>query len=530
MQWWKQSVVYQIYPRSFQDSNGDGVGDIPGIILRLDELRELGVGVIWLSPVYRSPGVDNGYDISDYRDIDPKFGTLLDMDRLIAEAKERGMRIIMDLVINHTSDQHSWFQMSRRRMPPYEDYYIWSDKPNNWTGFFGGGVWQWDELRGQYYLHLFAKEQPDLNWRSPDVMAEIQAVMRFWLDRGVAGFRCDVINLLYKQSLDNGKRDLIITGLEHYISAEGTHEILRRLRSEVLNRYDCFTVGETVFVTPKMANDLCAPERGELDMVFGFEHMETDQIAVKWFKRKFDLKRFGNAISKWQNEVQWSALYLENHDQPRSVSRFGDDGKHWKKSAKLLCTMLMTLRGTPFIYQGQEIGMTNFDFTSIDDIKDVESRNIYNMARKLRFPAAYQWKIIRDTSRDNARQPMQWDDTANAGFTVGRPWLKANANYMSINYAAQKSDPNSVLNYYKKMIAVRAGSDILLHGSYRQIEASSRIFAYEREYEGERLTVLLNFSDDILTTPVTGDVLIGNYDRESFNGTLFPWEAAVIEG
>ena len=535
LKWWQERVVYQIYPRSFQDTNGDGIGDLQGIIAHLDELRDLGVGIIWLSPVYPSPNVDYGYDISDYKGIHPEFGTMADMDELLVEAEKRDIKIVMDLVINHTSDQHPWFQESRDKNSPYRDYYIWrpgrgNRPPNNWSGFFGGGTWQYDDRSGEYYLHLFAKNQPDLNYYNPKVLEEVKDIMRFWLDKGVAGFRCDVINILYKSSLDDGKRSLILTGSEHYLSQEGTHEILRTLRQEVLDNYDCFTVGETVFVTPKTALDLMAPERQELDMIFSFEHMETDQYIVKWFKRKFHAGRFAESISKWQHALPWNANYFENHDQPRSVSRFGHAGEYWEKSAKLLCIMLFTLRGTPFIYQGQEIGMTNFDFTSMDDLQDVESHNIYGIAKRLGFPKALRWKIIRATSRDNARTPMQWSAAPHGGFSTVRPWLGVNENHKRINLESQKGDPNSIWSMYKTMIALRAGSETLKAGDFEALQISRDLFVYRRRFERENLVVLLNFSTQEKSTAYEGAALVvSNYDREAYDGRLKPYEAVVLK-
>lgn len=531
--WWQDTVVYQIYPRSFADTDGDGIGDIPGIISRLDYLHDLGIKVIWLSPVYRSPDADNGYDISDYRDIDPRYGTLQDMETLIAEAEKRGLRIIMDLVINHTSDEHEWFKKSRDPESPYRDYYIWrpgknGGPPNNWTSFFGGDCWKKDERSGEYYLHLFAEKQPDLNYYNPRVLAEIKDIMRFWLDKGIAGFRCDVINIIYKTSLDDGRKRLVLTGSEHYISQPGTHEILRTLRKEVLSSYDCFTVGETVFVTPQMGRDLTDEKRGELDMIFSFEHMETDQFFVKWFRRKFSPVRFARSIATWQNALEWNAIYLENHDQPRSVSRFGDDGAYWSQSAKLLCTMLFTLKGTPFMYQGEEIGMTNFDFTSIDQLQDVESHNIYRMAQKLHIPSSYRWKMMQRTSRDNARTPMQWNDGPYAGFTTGTPWLGINANHTRINAASQEDDPESILSYYKEMIAFRSASPVLRAGSFAVVKITKRLFIYERELAGERIQVLLNFSPRTLKVKSHGEVLLSSYGRASYDGTLRPWEAILL--
>ena len=532
--WWQERLVYQIYPRSFQDTNGDGIGDLTGIIAHLDELKDLGVGILWLSPVYPSPNADNGYDISDYRGIHPEYGTMADMDRLIEEAGKRDIKIIMDLVINHTSDEHPWFQQSRDKNSPYRDYYIWKPGmnkklPNNWTSFFAEDCWEYDEKSGEYYLHLFARKQPDLNWHNPRVLEEIKDILRFWLDKGIAGFRCDVINILYKTSLDNGSKKLVLTGSEHYLSRDGTHEILRTLRREVLDQYDCFTVGETVFVTPKTGKELCDESRHELNMIFSFAHMETDQIFVKWFKRKFHAGRFASTIAKWQNALEWNANYLENHDQPRSVSRFGNDGPYWAHSAKLLCTLLLTLRGTPFIYQGQEIGMTNFDYADMEQIQDVESKNIYRMAKRLHIPAGLRWRMIKATSRDNARTPVQWDDSPNAGFTTGKPWLGINNNYNYINMISQMKDPDSIRNFYKTMIALRMGSDILKFGTFVPIKTSKQLFIYKREFKGESLMVLLNFSGRTQKVSFKSNVVLSNYLNKGFDGLLQPYEAVIMK-
>lgn len=530
-QWWKERIIYQIYPRSFQDSNGDGVGDIPGIISRLDELADLGVGAIWLSPVYPSPNEDNGYDISDYRGIHPEYGTMADMEELIARAGERDIKIIMDLVINHTSDRHTWFQRSRDKDSTYRDYYIWSKgkpeggPPNNWTSFFAEKCWEFDELSGEYYLHLFAKSQPDLNWHNPQVMTEVDSILRFWLNKGVAGFRCDVINVLYKSSLEDGKKQLALTGSEHYLSQQGTHEILRSLRARVLDQYDAFTVGETAFITPKIAHDFVDPERRELDQVFPFEHMETDQFFVKWFRRPFRPKPFFEALAKWQQELSWNAVYLENHDQPRSVTRFGDDGVYWEKSAKSLATLLLTLRGTPYIYQGQEIGMTNFDFTSIDELNDVESRNVNAMAKGLRLPGWYRWQMMRTTSRDNARTPYQWDGTEGGGFTTGKPWLGMNANRKDINFAAQKDDAESILSWYKTLIAFRKATPDLVEGEFKALKITDQIFVYRR---GKGHLVAINLSGKPVRMGAKGTLELSNYGRGKYNGVLLPYEAVIL--
>ena len=534
MEWWKDAIVYQIYPRSFQDSNGDGIGDIPGIVSRLDHLQELGVGAVWLSPVYPSPNDDNGYDISDYKDINPEYGTLEDMDRLILEARRRGIRVLMDLVVNHTSTSHEWFEKSRRRIAPYTDYYYWAPPgpdgglPNNWTGFFGEDCWQWDEVRGEYYLHLFARTQADLNYHCPQVLEEVKDILRFWLDRGVAGFRCDVINILWKDSLEDGKKRLALTGLEHYLSLEGTHEILRCLR-KVLDGYKAFTVGETVFVTPDMARDLCAPDRGELDLLFSFEHMETDQYYIKWLKREFRPKPFFEALIKWQRELPWNAIYLENHDQPRSIPRFGCDG-YWRESGKLLATLLLTLRGTPFLYQGQEIGMVDFDFDGVDQLNDVESRNVNRILTACHVPERLKWKIIARTSRDNARTPMQWDDGPNAGFTTAeRAWLGVNRNYHFVNLADQERDPDSIWSWYKDLSALRREREALRRGDFLWLEATHKVFVYRRRLGAESVTVALNFSGRPARVGSRGTLLRSNYRREGFDGRLSPWEAVILE-
>ncbi len=531
--WWKEGVVYQIYPRSFQDTNGDGIGDIQGIIEHLDDLLDLGIGTIWLSPVYKSPNVDNGYDISDYRGIHPDFGTMDDMDQLIEETTKRNIRLIMDLVINHTSNEHPWFQASRDPESPYRSYYYWREgiagkAPNNWTSFFAEDCWEFDTQSNAYYLHLFAKKQPDLNYHNPKVLEEIKDIMRFWLNKGISGFRCDVINIIYKSSLENGKKKLILTGSEHYLSQEGAHVILRSLRRDVLKDFDCFTVGETVFVTPEMGRDLSDESREELDMIFSFEHMETDQIFVKWFKRKFSPERFSKSLSKWQTALEWNANYLENHDQPRSVSRFGDDGKYWAESAKMLATLLLMLRGTPFIYQGQEIGMTNFDFSSIEELRDIESFNVNKMARGLLLPQKTRFKMLQATSRDNARTPYQWNREHNAGFSTGKPWINVNKNYFKINHMEQKVNPGSVLCYYKKAIKVRGENDVLIYGTFEAKKTSSNVFIFQRKLAGDLATVILNFGTKTHTVNMTGKVILSNYDKEYFNGILLPYEAVVL--
>lgn len=531
--WWKRKIIYQIYPMSFCDSNGDGIGDLPGIISRLDYLQRLGVGALWLSPVYPSPNKDNGYDISDYCEIHPNYGTLADMDRLIAEAKKRDIRIIMDLVINHTSDRHEWFQKSRRREEPYTDFYIWrkgekGKKPTNWGSFFGEDCWEYDEVRGEYYLHLFAKEQPDLNYHNEKVIAAIEDVMRFWLDRGVAGFRCDVINIIYKEAIKNGRWRPALTGCEYYLSTPGCHRVLHRLNRDVLSRYDAFTVGETVFVTPKMADDLVNPQREELCTVFSFEHMETDCFKIKWFLRKFKPDRFFACLTKWQNALPWNTVYLENHDQPRSVSRYGNDAEYHDQSAKALATLLLTLRGTPFLYEGEEIGMTNFDFPDMEKVRDVESINIWNMGKRLHLPYGLRWRMIKTKSRDNARTPMQWDDSINGGFSAGTPWLSVNGNYPRINVKRQEDDPGSVLSYYRQLIAFRNGSRVLQEGDFTELYRKNGVYAYRRACDGEALTVVISLAEGERKNPALGEVVCSNYGRETAPARLAPYEALVL--
>ncbi len=532
--WWKDEVIYQIYPMSFCDSNGDGIGDIKGIISKLDYLKELGVGALWLSPVYASPNEDNGYDISDYCAIHENYGTMDDMDALILEAKRRGLRIIMDLVINHTSNQHEWFQKSRQRIEPYTDYYIWQkgengQKPSNWGSFFGEDCWEYDELRQEYYLHLFAKGQPDLNYHNEAVINAVEDVMRFWLEKGVAGFRCDVINILWKNSLANGRPRIALTGCEHYISTDGLHTLLSRFNSEVFSKYDCYTVGETVFVTPKMADDLVNPQRKELDTIFSFEHMETDCFGVKWLLRDYSPDRFIKTLFNWQTSLDWNTLYFENHDQPRSVSRFGDDEQFHYISAKALATLLLTLRGTAFIYEGQELGMTNFDYSGMEEVKDVESQNIWALTERLHLPKTLRWKMISTKSRDNARTPMQWTSGQNGGFSSGTPWLKPNSNYTYINAKDQTDDKNSILSYYKKLLSLRKSSEALRKGSFKTVYCRGGVAVFERETDGEKLCTVINLTAHRRPSPVCGRALISNYSRRIVGGTLKPYEAAVLK-
>ena len=496
----KDAVIYQIYPRSYKDTDGDGLGDIRGIIESLDHIAALGITHIWLSPVYKSPDDDNGYDIADYKSIQPAFGTMEDFDELVAEAKKRGIGIVMDLVINHTSDEHEWFRRALAGEEKYRNYYIIEKGkngklPNNWGNFFAECPWaKFGDSEDEYYLHLFSKKQPDLNWHNPDVLEEVKSIMRFWLDRGVVGFRCDVINVIYKSSLENGKKQLVLTGQEHFLSQEGCHKILQELRREVLEPYGAFAVGETVFVDTEKAHDLCDVARGELDMIFYFEHMECDQVFVKWFKTRLKAQKLMKTLTKWQNALEWNACYFENHDQPRFISRFPDLGEHRAEASKMMAGLLMTLRGTPFVFEGQEIGMTNGDFKDLSEVEDIESHNIYAMAKGLGIPKRIRWKMIQRTSRDNARTPMQWSGEEGAGFTSGKPWLKINGNYNEVNVASEAEKQDGVLAFWKRMIEMRKSERALSYGDFRVIHEGKQIYAFARELEGKMLISVSNMS------------------------------------
>ncbi|MBR2930121.1 MAG: alpha-glucosidase [Clostridia bacterium] len=530
------TVVYQIYPRSYMDSDGDGIGDIPGIISRLDYIASLGVNTIWLSPVYASPDDDNGYDISDYKAIQPHFGTMEDFDRLIAEARARGIDIVMDLVINHTSDEHEWFRRALAGEEKYRNYYIIKEGkggklPNNWGNFFAECPWtKFGDSENEYYLHLFSKKQPDLNWHNPDVLAEIEDIMHFWLEKGVAGFRCDVINIIYKNSYEDGKKKLILTGSEHYLSTDGCHEILAKLRSACLEPYKAWAVGETVFVDIDQARKLTDVDRGELDMAFSFEHMEVDQVIVKWFRTKLKPKKLMRTISKWQTGLDWNAVYFENHDQPRFISRLVGARGYREEASKMMAGLVMTLRGTPFIFEGQEIGMTNFDYEDMSDVMDIESHNIYNLLSSLHLPKRLRWRMIRLTSRDNARTPMQWTDGEHAGFTEGTPWLKVNGNHKTVNVKTEERKADGVLAFWKRMIALRKTSDALKEGGFEPLYEGGRIYAYRRRCEGESLVAIFNMTAKEAKLPralkVEGEVIASNYDTHG--DALLPFEFELI--
>ncbi|MCR5416267.1 MAG: alpha-glucosidase [Pseudobutyrivibrio sp.] len=533
--WWKNSICYQIYPRSFCDSNGDGIGDIPGIISKLHYLKELGVDIIWLCPVYPSPNHDNGYDISDYTAINPEFGTMDDMDKLISRAKRLGIKIIMDLVINHTSDEHEWFKRALAGDEEYKDFYYFrkgngNKKPNNWKSFFGGDAWQ-KVGDDEYYLHLFSEHQPDLNWHNPKVYEKVSEIMRFWLDKGIYGFRCDVINIIYKQSLEDGATNNGLVGMEHYLNTEGCHELLARFNKEIWSKYKTFVVGETVAVTPEDMQLLCSEHRGELDLGFFFEHMDVDSRGSKWYKKKYYPNCLIKILDKWQNSVDYTANYLENHDQIRSVNHFGDTEKFWRESATMLCGMNLSLKGMPFIYQGQEIGMTNGDFTSIEELRDVESYNAEREMAQKGIIKCIRRKLVLNTSRDNARTPMQWDNSEKAGFTDGEPWLKINSNKSFINVEAEQNDENSVLNFYRKMIDYRRNSKALTEGTYRKVAGPRDVYIFTREAPEERLYVYCNMTSNVKEVEFYGDTIVfGNYKKENRTEKyLLPYEFRIVK-
>ena len=535
----KNAVIYQIYPRSYRDTNGDGLGDIRGIIDSLDYLASLGITHIWLSPVYKSPDDDNGYDIADYKSIQPAFGTMEDFDELVAKARERGIGIVMDLVINHTSDEHEWFQRALAGEEKYRNYYIIrkgknGKLPNNWGNFFAECPWaKFGDSEDEYYLHLFSKKQPDLNWHNPEVMEEVKSIMRFWLDRGVVGFRCDVITIIYKSSLEDGKPQLVLTGQEHFLSQEGCHKILQELRREVLEPYGAFAVGETVFVDVDEAHKLCDAARGELDMIFYFEHMECDQVFVKWFKTRLSLKKLMRTLTKWQTELEWNACYFENHDQPRFISRFPDLGSHRADASRMMAGLLMTMRGTPFVYEGQEIGMTNGDFKDLSEVEDIESHNIFAMAKGLGIPRPIRWKMIQRTSRDNARTPMQWSGGEGAGFTSGKPWLKINGNYKTVNVADELAEEDGVLAFWKKMIALRKSDEVLIEGDFKPIYERGSVYAFEREYKGRSLVTVCNMSSKTVELPAKlkkcGKQILSSNKKGGCPCKLYPFEFRLYE-
>ena len=545
--WWKEAVVYQIYPRSFCDSNGDGIGDLNGITSKLDYLKELGIDVIWLSPVYKSPNDDNGYDISDYEDIMTEFGTMDDFDKMLAAAHERGIKIVMDLVVNHTSDEHPWFVESRSSKDNEKrDYYIWKEgkdgkEPTNWGSAFSGPAWKYDEKTDMYYLHLFSVKQPDLNWENPKVRKEVFDMMTRWCEKGIDGFRMDVISLISKPE---GYPDAKVVGLygDMGICANGpkVHDYLKEMNEKVLSKFDIMTVGETAGVTLEEAKKYANTDGSELNMVFQFEHMDLDGgEKFKWSTKPMPLVPLKENLSKWQkglDGVAWNSLYFCNHDQPRIVSRLGDESDAYRElSAKCIATCLHMMQGTPYVYQGEELGMTNTVFNSVDDFRDLESINAY---RELVESGLYtdedMFPKIAHKSRDNARTPMQWDASENAGFTTGKPWIAVNPNYKKINVADQLKREDSVFHYYQKLIRLRKENEIIVYGNYELLlPEDENIFAYIRTLDNQKLLVVCNFSKSEQKFDFSGyenaKVLISNYNRDARkDGILKPYEAIVL--
>ena len=551
--WWKESVVYQIYPRSFCDSNGDGIGDLNGITGKLDYLKELGIDVIWLSPVYKSPNDDNGYDISDYQAIMDEFGTMEDFDRMLATAHEKGIKIMMDLVVNHTSDEHKWFIESRKSTDnPYRDYYIWrpakedGSLPNNWGSCFSGPAWEYDKTTDMYFLHLFSKKQPDLNWDNPAVRQDVFDMMNWWLKKGVDGFRMDVISLISKEPGLPDKEPGINGYATFNVSANGphVHEYHQEMRQKALNNADTITVGECSGVTLEEAKKYARSDEKELNMVFQFEHMDvdSDEKAGKWTTRKMDLRNLKKILTRWQKGLQdiaWNSLYWENHDQPRSVSRFGNDSDEYREiSAKMLATCIHMMQGTPYVYQGEELGMTNCPFNTLDNFRDLESINAFHeLTEQGKMTEEDMMAAIGYKGRDNARTPMQWDDSAYAGFSTANPWIMVNPNYTKINAKDQVNREDSVFKYYQKLIKLRHESELIVYGTYDLIlDDDKDIYAYIRTLGDKKLIVYCNFSENTREVELpeeftNGKVLISNYIDAKVNHkiTLRPYEAIVIQ-
>ncbi|MEH6992574.1 alpha-glucosidase [Neobacillus drentensis] len=545
-QWWKKSVVYQIYPRSFMDGNGDGIGDLKGILEKLDYLKELGIDVIWLSPVYDSPNDDNGYDIRNYQAIMNEFGTMDDFDQLLKEIHKRDMKLIMDLVVNHTSDEHDWFVESKKSKDnPYRDYYIWREKPNNWGSVFGGSAWEYDEKTNEYYLHLFSKKQPDLNWENPKLREEVYQMMKFWLDKGIDGFRMDVINFISKHPElpdgEKGEGQTFGDGSRYFMNGPRIHEFLHEMNQEVLSNYPAMTVGEMPGASPDDAISYTDPDRKEVNMIFTFEHMDLDSApGGKWNLKPLHLPDLKENLAKWQNALHnkgWNSLYWNNHDQPRIVSRFGDDQSYRVESAKMLATCLHFMQGTPYIYQGEEIGMTNVKFDSLEDYRDIETMNMYKERIALGYSHEEIMKSIYVKGRDNARTPIQWDTTANGGFTTGTPWIRVNPRYDEINVKAALEDPQSIFYFYQKLIALRKEMDIIIEGDFKLLlEDSTEVFAYERNWKDEQLLVLCNFSstevavrdEELLEKMEGSELVISNYESGNMS-VLRPYEAVVLK-
>ncbi|MFL2077250.1 glycoside hydrolase family 13 protein [Marinilactibacillus psychrotolerans] len=538
MTWWKNLVVYQIYPRSFQDSNGDGIGDIPGIIKRLDYLQTLGVNAVWLSPVYESPNDDNGYDISNYEAIHPEYGTMDDMNNLIAEADKRNIRIIMDQVVNHTSDEHPWFQEAiRDKTSKYRDYYIWrapvnGREPNDLKSAFGGSAWEYDEKSGQYYLHIFSRKQPDLNWENKEMRQDIYKMMNFWLDKGIGGFRMDVIDLLGKDP------DQKITG-----NGPKLHDFLKEMHQKTFGNYDVMTVGESWVLTPETAPLFADEGRNELNMMFQFEHLMIDELpeTSKWDLKKLDLIELKQVFNKWQTgipDTTWNSLFWDNHDTPRIVSRYGNDKKYRVESAKMLAILLHLMKGTPYIYQGEEIGMTNLAINHISEVQDIESYRLYHEKLAQGWTEEQIIEAINTKGRDNARTPMQWADSAKGGFTTGTPWMKVNSNIQEINVEEALKDENSVFYTYQKLIQLRKEHTVVIDGEFKMMLLDHpKIFAYERQNSDTTWLIVANFSDQETKLSLSDkeqivEVIISNSNKKAYNLkelNLSPYETFVVE-
>ena len=504
--WWKEAVAYQIYPRSFMDSNGDGIGDIQGIIAKLDYLKELGIDVIWVCPMFKSPNDDNGYDISDYQKIMDEFGTMADFDQLLQEVHDRGMKLILDLVINHTSDEHPWFIESRSsKEHPKRDWYIWRDgkngeEPNNWESIFGGSAWEYDEKTNQYFLHIFSRKQPDLNWENPEVRNSLYEMINWWLDKGIDGFRVDAISHIKKEP---GLKDMpnpddlkYVSSFDKHMNVKGIHTFLKELKEETFAKYDIMTVGEANGVSVDDIDLWVDEKQGKFNMVFQFEHLNLWDAELKKVLNIIELK---NVLSRWQKGLEgmgWNALFIENHDKARVVSTWGNDQEFWQESAKAFAAMYFLMQGTPFVYQGQEIGMTNVKFESIDDYDDVATKNLYHLKTAAGVPHEEIMRIIWASSRDNSRTPMQWSAEQNAGFSTGTPWMKVNPNYSEINVADQEKNPDSVLNFYKKMIQLKKANEVFTYGMYELLLAEDpQIFVYTRTLSQDRVIVMANLSE-----------------------------------
>ena len=544
-EWYKNAVVYQIWPRSFCDGNGDGIGDLQGVLDKMDYLEALGINCIWFSPLYPSPNADFGYDISDYKSINPEYGDLDLFKKVLDEAHSRGIRVIMDLVVNHTSDEHKWFIESQNPDSPYHDYYFWRKgkgkrPPNNWLSCFEGGAWEYNERLDEYYLHVFAKKQPDLNHDNPRVREEVKDIMRFWLDMGVDGFREDVITFISKkEGLPNGFPIPSACGIENYMDGPHIHEYLQEYR-EVTDNYDCFTVGEAPMMTPEKALKYIDESHKELDLMFHFQHMEADCFIMDFFQTKFNLKKMKRAFSSWQEKINgkaWNTLYIENHDHPRIISRYGSE-KYRTESGKMLANMYMLQQGTPFIYQGQELGMVNTRLESLDEYVDCFVKNNYAVGMKMHFGEKRCFENAVKSTRDNSRTPVQWDSTENAGFSTGTPWFPVNKNYKEINARAEAENPNSVLNHYKALIKFKKENEVAIYGDYKEhYKNSDKLFVFERNYNGKRLLVINSFTEENVAFEAPkgfnleeGKAILCNYENPTVQNNGFktrPYETRV---